>query len=63
MELVLAIDRPGFEVNRLHQWLSGKGSACDAGELEEARVQSLSWEDSLEKEMATHSGSFAWKTP
>ena len=31
MELVLAIDRPGFEVNRLHQWLSGKGSACDAG--------------------------------
>ena len=39
----------------ISQWLSGKGSACNGGDLEEARVQSLSWEDSLEKEMATHS--------
>ena len=31
MELVLAADSPGFEVNRLPRWLSGKGSACDAG--------------------------------
>ena len=25
------------------------------------RVQSLGWEDSLEKEMATHSSSFSWE--
>ena len=31
MELVLAADSPGFEVNRLPRWLSGKGSGCDAG--------------------------------
>ena len=26
-------------------------------------VQSLGWEDSLEKEMATHSSTLAWKIP
>ena len=29
----------------------------------ETRVQSLGWEDTLEKEMATHSSILAWKTP
>ena len=29
----------------------------------ETRVQSLGWEDPLEKEMATHSSTLAWKTP
>ena len=29
----------------------------------ETRVQSLSWEDPLEKEMATHSSTLAWKIP
>ena len=29
----------------------------------EARVQSLSWEDLLEQEMATHSSVLAWKIP
>ena len=29
----------------------------------ETRVQSLAWEDLLEKEMATHSGTLAWKIP
>ena len=33
MELVLAIDRPVFEVNRLPRWLSHKGSACNAGDM------------------------------
>ena len=27
------------------------------------RVRSLSWEDPLEKEMATHSNVFAWRIP
>ena len=29
----------------------------------ETRVQALGWEDPLEKEMATHSSTFAWKIP
>ena len=31
--------------------------------LQETRVQSLGWEDLLEKEMATHSSILAWKIP
>ena len=30
---------------------------------EETQVQSLGWEDPLEKEMATHSSTLAWKIP
>ena len=29
----------------------------------ETRVQSLGWEDSLEKDMATHSSTLSWKIP
>ena len=31
--------------------------------MQETRVQSLGWEDLLEKEMETHSSTLAWKTP
>ena len=31
--------------------------------MQETRVQSLGWEDPLEKEMATHSNILAWKIP
>ena len=31
--------------------------------LWETRVQSLGWEDPLEKEMATHSSILAWRIP
>ena len=31
--------------------------------MQETRVQSLGWEDSLEKEMTTHSSTLAWKIP
>ena len=31
--------------------------------MQETQVQSLGWEDCLEKEMATHSSIFAWKIP
>ena len=31
--------------------------------MQETRVQSLSWEDPLEKEMATHSSILAWRIP
>ena len=32
-------------------------------EMWETPVESLAWEDTLEKEMATHSSSLAWKIP
>ena len=31
--------------------------------IQETRVQALGWEDLLEKEMATHSSTLAWKIP
>ena len=31
--------------------------------MREIQVQSLGWEDPLEKEMATHSSTLAWKIP
>ena len=31
--------------------------------MRETQVQSLGWEDPLEKEMATHSRSLAWEIP
>ena len=31
--------------------------------MRETRVRSLGWEDRVEKEMATHSNSLAWKIP
>ena len=32
-------------------------------EMQETKVRSLGWEDPLEKEMATHSSTLAWKIP
>ena len=31
--------------------------------MQETQVQSVSWEDPLEKEMATHSSILAWEVP
>ena len=31
--------------------------------MQETQVRSLDWEDPLEKEMATHSSTLAWKIP
>ena len=31
--------------------------------MQETQVQSLVWEDPLEKEMVTHSSTLAWKIP
>ena len=31
--------------------------------MQETQVPSLSWEDSLEKEMATHSSILVWRIP
>ena len=44
------------------QWLSGKESACSAGDAE-IWVRSLGREDPLEEGMATHSSILAWRIP
>ena len=44
-----------YEEYGLHQWLSGKESACNSG----VQIWSLGEEDLLEKEMATHSSILA----
>ena len=31
--------------------------------MQETQIQSLGWEDPLEKEMATHSSILAWRIP
>ena len=31
--------------------------------MQETRVQSLDWEDPMEKDIATHSSTLAWKIP
>ena len=35
----------------------------DLPAMQETWVQSLGWEDTLEKEMATHSSNLAWRIP
>ena len=40
-----------------------KNSLADAGDKRDGEVQSLGWEDPLEKEMATHFSILAWKIP
>ena len=40
-------------------WLSGKETACQAGDV----VSIPGSEDPLEKEMATHSSVLAWESP
>ena len=50
------------------KWLSGEALQIAVKKekqkaKEETRVRSLGWEDALEKEMAIHSSTLAWKIP
>ena len=56
-DLIYSVDRC---FNFMNDYGSdGKASACSAGD----QVWSLGWEEPLEKEMATHSSTLAWKIP
>ena len=46
----------------LPRWHSGKESTCQCKRSGDP-VSTPGWEDPLEKEMATHSSSFAWEIP
>ena len=43
---------------RLPWWLSGKNLPAKAGNMD-----SLGWEDPMEKKMLTHSSNLAWRIP
>ena len=45
------------------KWGFPGGSDGKESALQEMKVQSLGWEDSLEKEMATHFSILAWRIP
>ena len=47
-------------IRRSPRWLSGKEPAC---QCRRCRFDPLGWEDSLGKEMATHSSILAWEIP
>ena len=49
----------GVIVKKRFPWLLGKESPS----MQEIWVQSLGWEDPLEKEMVTHSTILAWEIP
>ena len=51
-----------FSLLSYNRNLSGSG-VKNVPTIREAWVQSLDWEDPLEKEMATHSSILAWRIP
>ena len=44
-------------------WTQLRDYQKDLPTMQETQVQSLGWEDLLEKEMATHSSILAWRIP
>ena len=70
------VQRPHFEkhCSKSPELIQKRGCICGGASLvaqtvknlparQETRVQSLGWEDPLEKEMATHSSILAWEIP
>ena len=54
------------ERKRFPSWFSGKESACQCRRMQEMYgtwVQSVGWEDPLEKEKGIHSNVLAWRIP
>ena len=58
LNLIFVNNRMGFPGGA-----SGKEPVCQCRRCKETWVPSLSWEDPLEKEMATHSSILAWRIP
>ena len=46
-----------------YSWTSLVAQTVNLPTIQETWVQSLGWDDLLEKGMATHSSTFAWKIP
>ena len=56
------VNIPNYKIKRLPWWLNSEEFTCNAGDSE-TWIQSLSQEDSLEEDVATHSSNLAWKIP
>ena len=52
-----------WELLTHHKGLPGGSDGKEPSAVQKTQVQSLSQEDPLEKGMATHSSSFAWRIP
>ena len=52
-----------FQMFKLPGGSEGKASACNLEDLCSIPEEGISWEDPLEKEMATHSSILAWRIP
>ena len=52
-----------WEAHLVIWWLSGKRIRLPMQGTQEKLVQSLSWKDPLQEEMATHSSIHAWRIP
>ena len=64
LELLFTLNLFSFVVLKLvHATLSLAQTVKHLSTMRETRVQSLGWEDPLEKEMAIHSRTIAWKIP
>ena len=57
-QMNLSVKQKG--IPRVAQWVKNTAAMQ---ETQEMQVQSLGWEDPVEKEMATHSCILAWKIP
>ena len=57
-QMNLSVKQKG--IPRVAQWVK---NTAEMQETQEMQVQSLGWEDPVEKEMATHSCILAWKIP
>ena len=57
-QMNLSVKQKG--IPRVAQWVKNTSAIQ---ETQEMQVQSLGWEDPIEKEMATHSRILAWKIP
>ena len=61
---LLSCKSPFYIPGTIHPWASVVAQRLKRlPAMRETWVQSLSWEDSLEKEMATHSSILAWRIP
>ena len=52
-----------YDVSSVYKGLPGGSTVKCVHVIHKTQVQSLGQEDPLEKEMATHSSTLAWKTP
>ena len=59
----IPVYRNSVEIENVYPlfWASQIALVKNVPAVQETRVRSLSWEDPLEKEMATHSNILAWK--